>query len=535
MGNYLESGFDNFLIRAGYSGLEPEVYDNINIGEILTAGSIGNVQISSIAGEKISSGDMDIRGWTTDIVFTQTDHNTLSWGSGDIVLSNSTTYTIDAGNTGNVSAITYIYLDIKTSETVFQKTTTASDAVGANKILVAVCNDVASGGKIDFQSFGGDGLGKMITADDIVANTITANEIAANTITASQIYAGTITATEMTISTLSAISANMGTITAGTVTGATLQTASSGRRVIMANDQYIRWKDGGSTEGYIYNDGSGNMTIDADNILNLTADGSGDDVNLRAGDLVYTQSDVLWSQCNGFRTVYCDNDFVNFNDDNTGGACYWTDQGDPLMKLLSSNESLYIDGQFIDTGADFAEMFESTKDFSKEKIPAGTSVILIGDKIRPAFATGETPFGVISAKPTIVGNIGGSGCDNNWGEKYLKDGYGNQIKEKAEYWSIYKDVEITKPTGQKVKRKKRIKGYSDEIPAPKGAKKKMVMRKKINSDWEKNKKYVPRLERTEWNVVGLLGRLRITKGQPVSPSWIKLRNISDTIEEWLIK
>jgi len=33
----------------------------------------------------------------------------------------------------------------------------------------------------------------------------------------------------------------------------------------------------------------------------------------------------------------------------------------------------------------------------------------------------------------------------------------------------------------------------------------------------------------------LMGKVRINKGQTVGDRWIKMRDISDTIEEWLIK
>lgn len=57
--------------------------------------------------------------------------------------------------------------------------------------------------------------------------------ILADSITATEIQAGSITATELFVTSLSSISANMGTLTAGTITGATVQTATSGARVVL--------------------------------------------------------------------------------------------------------------------------------------------------------------------------------------------------------------------------------------------------------------------------------------------------------------
>jgi hypothetical protein len=47
--------------------------------------------------------------------------------------------------------------------------------------------------------------------------------------------------------------------------------------------------------------------------------------------------------------------------------------------------------------------------------------------------------------------------------------------------------------------------------------------------------YKKREDRDEWNVIGLLGQVRILKGQPVAPSWIKIRNVSTDVELWLIR
>jgi hypothetical protein len=104
-----------------------------------------------------------------------------------------------------MAAKTYIYLDIATSTTAYQITTTATTAVGDGKVLIAVAQNNTN--EATFQLFGGNG-GLNIDASNIVTGSITANEIAASTITAGK----------MNVSTLSAITADLGAITAGTVT-----------------------------------------------------------------------------------------------------------------------------------------------------------------------------------------------------------------------------------------------------------------------------------------------------------------------------
>lgn len=338
---------------------------------------------------------------------------------------------------------------------------------------------------------------------------------------------------------ISATAITGGTIDGGVITGATIQSDAINRRIRFSGaNSKIQWLNNDSEEGYIYNDGNGNMTIDADNLIYIVSDGAGDDIFLQAADAIALSANAVISFCTGDWSVgEADNIFNWFNSDSDNSQCIWVDDGggdDPLMRLKSSDECLYIDGQFFDTGADFAEFFEAIKEFSREKIPNGVAVVLVGDKIRPS-NVGEIPIGVISANPTIVGNAGGKGCGESWGGKYLKDDFGNYIMEEAEWWTKEVVENFEKETGQKGTKKVRLKDYSDRKKPPVGAKKKMVMRKKINPEWNPKQKYIPRKERPEWNVVGLMGRIRLKKGQPVAPTWIKIRDISNQVEEWLIK
>ena len=42
-------------------------------------------------------------------------------------------------------------------------------------------------------------------------------------------------------------------------------------------------------------------------------------------------------------------------------------------------------------------------------------------------------------------------------------------------------------------------------------------------------------ERDEWNIIGLLGQVPINKGQPLASNWIKMRDVSATVEMYFIK
>ena len=62
-------------------------------------------------------------------------------------------------------------------------------------------------------------------------------------------------------------------------------------------------------------------------------------------------------------------------------------------------------------------------------------------------------------------------------------------------------------------------------------------RKKLNPDYDHSKidGYKTRPERDEWNLIGLLGQIPITKGQPLADNWTKMKDVSDTVEMYFVK
>lgn len=161
-----------------------------------------NVEISGIKNSTLT--DISLLEATHNIVFTSTDADTISWASGTITLSNGRTFSISAGNTGNMAALTYIYLDPDVSTTVLQTTTSYATALGANKRLIGMAQNNTVGA-----SFVPYGAGNIL---------VDGEQINASSIVAGNIAAGAIVASKISVSSLSAIVADMGTITAGNIT-----------------------------------------------------------------------------------------------------------------------------------------------------------------------------------------------------------------------------------------------------------------------------------------------------------------------------
>jgi len=244
---------------------ELELGDPVNpslVGERLWLDTIGQA-MGPISAPRLPTSS---KGWGHDLVFSATDHNTVAWAAGDITLADGTVYNIVAGNTGNIAAITYIYLDIDTSTTVLQTATVSSSAVGSKKILVAWAQPQAVGLEATFIVFGGAGqgvlvdttniavgavhtdqladlaveLGKIadgaVDADKIAANAVTATKILAGSVTTTKLAAGAVTANEIAADAVTSAKILAGTIEAGDIKSNTITTLQMAAGAITTNE-----------------------------------------------------------------------------------------------------------------------------------------------------------------------------------------------------------------------------------------------------------------------------------------------------------
>jgi hypothetical protein len=162
--------------------------------------------------------DVSNWGWGQTSAFSSTDSDTVSWGSGTFTSAGGTSYAISAGNTGNMSAKTYIYLDLLTSETVYQVTTTSADSVGTGKVLIAVAQNGASSATYDLSQ------ATQIVGDNILANSINASKIVAGSITTDRLLATAIDGM--------------------TITGAVIKTSATGERIELDSDSINSYDSG---------------------------------------------------------------------------------------------------------------------------------------------------------------------------------------------------------------------------------------------------------------------------------------------------
>ena len=177
-------------------------------------------------------------------------------------------------------------------------------------------------------------------------------------------------------------------------------------------------------------------------------------------------------------------------------------------------------------GADYAEYFEWKDGNPDNEDRVGMTVKLNGDKIELVTETDDANsiIGAISANPGFVGDNAGL----KWKNKYLRDDFGRLLMEEYEVYA-WKDE-----NGDD-----QIHGTNEPVPEdlniPEDRIVKTSKRRILNPEFDPNAVYVSRDDRKEWSTVGLVGKLRIRKDQPIHPKWILLRDISENVKEWLIK
>jgi hypothetical protein len=139
---------------------------------------------STIANGIVTSANLNLadRGWLQTCTFASVNQNKVGWGAGSFVAADGTTYSITpGGDTGTMAGKTFVYLNIGVSTLAYQVSTTATDAIGTGKVLIAICNPGSVAGEAQFLLL--DQGGVNLDATNIVAGSIVGNNIAATTIT----------------------------------------------------------------------------------------------------------------------------------------------------------------------------------------------------------------------------------------------------------------------------------------------------------------------------------------------------------------
>ena len=200
--------------------------------------------------------------------------------------------------------------------------------------------------------------------------------------------------------------------------------------------------------------------------------------------IVYADHASFAANMQDWRTVRSNNSAFNFLRCSSNSA---TDN----EFFIGGDGVVYSDGgTTMQSPADYAEMFEWSDGNSSDEDRRGYTVVLDGNKVRIATSSDSTDniIGVVSGNPAVLAD----NAWDRWAEKYQKDDYNCYVRNSD----------------------------GDRI---------------LNSSYDDTQTYVPREDRKEWDAIGMVGKLRVRKGQKTGTRWLKMRNVSDTVEEWLVR
>ncbi len=340
-----------------------------------------------------------------------------------------------------------------------------------------------------------------------------------------------------------------GTVSAGGGSDENLQQWNIASDNVKASMEYV---DDSGTRGmrfavdsahalHLGTEGSTNIYIDAggQTWVNRTTSNQNDHDSGKVERLGATESSAYRNSLYLSNTSASMNGYVQRNDTTRSSYQYaglfigsTGNESDNQVRLMGDG-NMYCDGSWSGGGADYAEFFEWKDGNTDNEDRVGCSVVLDGDKIVKATDSDNSSkiIGGISARPVVIGD---SQWDR-WQHKYLKDDFGKYIMEEFTGYE-FKDSqgnEVSYESGR----------IPDGVIIPDDATIKTtendgvtkLTRPKRNPDWNEEQVYVARQERKEWDTVGLMGKLRLKKGQPTGTNWIKMRDISDTVEEWLVR
>ena len=130
----------------------------------------GIIQTGAIAANSITTVTLKVgaQNFTHDIVWVAENQTKISWSAGTVQWADETTSIINAGNTGNVAAIAYVYYNGTAN---LQTTTNYSNSIGDDKRLLAIIEPTTDdGGKCLITPI--YSIGTTISGDKIVTGRI---------------------------------------------------------------------------------------------------------------------------------------------------------------------------------------------------------------------------------------------------------------------------------------------------------------------------------------------------------------------------
>ena len=281
---------------------------------------------------------------------------------------------------------------------------------------------------------------------------------------------------------------------------------------------------------YIYNAGSMRLAMDTDGDLGIG--GTPGNIRFKISNTANKITQFIHTSNGSYSDNILEMETVRGQSDVFNHILIRTNNGGDAEFKVRGDGQVSADGAFSGGGADYAEYFEWSDGNSSSEDRRGYSVVLDGNKIRKATSddAAASIIGVVSANPAVVGDSQW----NKWHSKHDMDDYGTVVTETCSFvtWTEAPADETAAPVTHTY--------YTDRVPDGITVPDDAVVtsnqtRPKESSSYDASVTYVPRENRVEWDAVGMMGKLRMRVGQPTGDRWIKLRDISSDVEEWLVR
>ena len=200
---------------------------------------------------------------------------------------------------------------------------------------------------------------------------------------------------------------------------------------------------------------------------------------------VGTRASGAYSHAGGFYTIASGNtQFVigEYNVQKIDSSVFIIGKGSSdtsRANIFRATDTATYGKTYNSSGADYAEYFEWEDKNINNEDRIGRFVTLNGDKIKLASNEDNFILGIISGDPSIIGDS----HDDQWYNMYETDIYGRPIFEEK------KLEKIVDENGEVLQEE------TIEIV------------RKLNPNYNYQLKYIPRSERSEWDAVGMMGKL----------------------------
>lgn len=191
--------------------------------------------------------------------------------------------------------------------------------------------------------------------------------------------------------------------------------------------------------------------------------------------------------------------------------------------------SVHTETGYFSNSTGYAELFEWADGNSNNEDRTGITVTINAQGKLVVADEGDKVLGVIVENAAVIGNAGW----NAWKDKYqLQENQNPKTKK-------YKIVEWVDEEG--ILQSHYLSSLSKEFALPEDA---LIYEtyedgsdmhlKVFNEVFDIDRPFTPRLKKG-WAIVVLTGRTNMYKGQLVEKNWIKISEVNDDIEEWILR